>query len=77
MLESLVANLIYGVKKLNSFFVKIFLNRSTKNLNRYSKKDIDMFIFNNEKTRDDFEEFVRIIPDECLIDLGNKVYFQK
>jgi len=27
-----------------------------------------------EKGRDNFEEFVKMVPDECLIDLSCKVY---
>ena len=27
-----------------------------------------------ERIRDDMEEFVKMVPDECLIDLADKVY---
>lgn len=30
-----------------------------------------------EKVRDDFEEFVNIVPDECLIDLSHRWYCVK
>ena len=77
--ENLVVDLIFGEKGLVKLLEKILKRllqkqRSTKTLNHYSEKDIDMLIINNEKCRDDLEEFVKIVPDECLIDLSDKVY---
>lgn len=73
-------NGIISVKSISNFlrkFLTILLRkRSHQALNPHSVKRIDT----NEQMQiikqgqDNMEEFVRIVPDECLIDLSEKVY---
>lgn len=66
-----------GIANLVRKFLTILLRkRSHQALNPHSVKRIDT----NEQMRiikegqDNMIEFIRIVPDECLIDLSDKVY---
>lgn len=72
-------NGIISVKSISKIFRKLFAflirMRSTESLIT-DKQRIDTIsvMEMNELGRDNMEEFAKIVPDECLIELSDKVY---
>jgi len=72
-------NGIISVKSISKIFRKLFAflirMRSTESLIT-DKQRIDTIsvMKMNELGRDNMEEFAKTVPDECLIELSDKVY---
>ena len=63
-------------KFLRKLFNILFRKRSSQSLIIPSKKTIDTkgVIELIERGRDNMQEFVKIVPDECIVDLSHRWY---
>lgn len=60
------------------YFIRTKLSRSHRHTNVSTlSNDIKDRIKIQELARDNLQEFVDTVPDECLIDLSEKIYLQK
>lgn len=63
------------------YFLKLIykLKFSNKSLIKPNSKGIDTIevMMRNEMVRDNLTEFVKIIPDECIIELSDRWFFVK
>lgn len=73
-------NGIISVKSISKIFRKLFSflfrKRSSESLITHRKERFDTKweMRRMELGRDNMEEFVKMVPDECLIELSEKVY---
>lgn len=79
----MLKNGIISVRTISNFFRKLLTKlltiRSHQGLNRHSVIRIDTYerMRINKKGQDDMIEFVKLVPDECLIELSEMWFCNK